>query len=358
MRVNPYELQEGCILSTDIFSKTNRPIFSKKTVLTAKLIEAMKAFLIEEVEVEKTLIDGSSFIPSSVPHAVEEEKKEITQLSFTDLFLQSVYQYKKEFNSWQAGLPIDISKIRALLLPLLEKMENHSYEVFNLHHLSTRDTYPYQHPVAVGLISGFIGKKLELEMGEWVQVAMAGCLADCGMAKMNPRILHKTTSLTVKEYEDVKKHPVISFKMTQNIPVLRKEAKIAILQHHERLDGSGYPLKSKNIHQYARIIAVADTLHAMTSERLYRSKQSPVKVIEMFFESSFGKFDPAVIRSISSHIVNFTPGDMVKLSDGRMAEIIFADRKSPTRPMIKIITTDEIIQLDRNRHLHIDEILA
>lgn len=358
MRVNLKEVQEGCILSADVFSRTNRPIFPKKTVLTTSLIEVLKAFLTYEVEVEKTLIDGTRFLPSGSESSEAGERGEKDQLSFTDLFLRSVNEYKKEFLSWQSGLPIDISKIRMLLLPLLDKIEKNPFEVFNLHRFSTVNDYSYQHPVAVGVISGWIGKKLDLEKGEWLQLALAGCLADCGMTKINPRILNKKTPLTIREYEEVKKHPVFSYKMVQNISVLRQDAKVAILQHHERLDGSGYPLKSKAVHQYAKIIAIADTLHAMTSERLYRSKQSPFNVLEMIFEDSFGKFDLEIVRAISSSIVDFSPGDQVRLSDGRIAEILFTDQKAPTRPLIKISTTNEIVQLERNRHLHIVEILS
>ena len=360
MRVTVQELQEGCILEADIFSKTNRPIFAKKTVLTEALIEVLKAFMINEVEVEKTLVDGSRFSPSfiSTGEYENEDKKEEIQLSFTDLFLKSTLEYKKEFTSWQAGLPIDISKIRRLMLPLLEKIDDNPFEVFNLHRFSTMDTYLFQHPVAVGLISGYIGKKLDLEKGEWLQLALSGCLADCGMAKINPTILNKKTSLTVREYEEIKKHPVLSYKFVQNIAVLRKDAKVAILQHHERLDGSGYPLKSTKIHQYARIIAIADSFHAMTSERLYRNKQSPFKALEMILEDSFGKFDLPIVSSICSTIIHFSPGDKVKLSNGHVAEVLFADQKAPTRPLIKIESTGEILQLERNRQLYIDEILC
>jgi HD-GYP domain-containing protein (c-di-GMP phosphodiesterase class II) len=355
LRVNIKDIQEGCILSVDVFSKTNRPIITKKTIITAPLINVLKAFMIREVEVEKILVNGVPFLPYDI-----DANETRQRLGFTELFLQSVNQYKKEFHSWQSGLPIDISKIRALLLPLLEKMEIYPSEVFNLHHFSTKEDYMYQHPVAVGVISGFIGKKTNLGKGEWLQLALAGCLADCGMAKINPSILNKKSSLTSHEYEEVKKHTIFSYKMVQNISVLRKDVKIAILEHHERLDGSGYPLgeKSQKIHEYAKIIALADIFHAMTSERLYRSKQSPFKVLEMIIEDSFGKFDINIIKSISSSIITYSSGDKVRLSDGREAEILFVDGKSPTRPLVKIADTEEIIQLAQYRQLHIDRILS
>jgi HD-GYP domain-containing protein (c-di-GMP phosphodiesterase class II) len=360
LRVKIEELQEGCILTDDVFCLTNRPIIRKKTVLTRSLIDILNAFLIEDVKVEKTLINGLPFIPTEI---IEEESgnmvDEVHVLGVTDLFLQAVRDYKKEFTSWQSGMQVDLSKIRNILLPLLEKMENLPSELFNLYHLSTREDYLYQHSIAVGLISGYIGKKMNYSKGDWVQIALAGCLADCGMAKVNPTIINKSSSLTFSEYEEIKKHPVFSYKLVQNITVLRKEMKIAILQHHERLDGSGYPLgeKEHKIHAIAKIIAAADIFHAMTSERFYRNKQSPYKVLEMINQDNFGKFDLNVIHALSRGIVNFTIGDKIRLSDGRLAEIQFIDDKSPTRPLVKILETDEMIPLNRNRHLFIDETL-
>ncbi|WML50363.1 HD-GYP domain-containing protein [Neobacillus sp. PS3-34] len=359
MRVNINELQEGCILSHDIVGRTNRPIIPKKTVITKDLIDVLKAFLIQNADVEKTLITGMPFLPDGLlPEEDGADKTAFDNLS--DLFLQSVSQFKKEFHSWQAGLPIDIAKIRALLLPVLMKMENNNSEVYNLYHYSTKDDYLYQHCLAVGIISAYIGNSMGLQKGDIVQLALAGCLADCGMAKINPAILHKKTSLTLSEYEEVKKHPIFSYRMVQNISVLRQETKLAILEHHERIDGSGYPLgeKEQKIHLYAKIIAVADIFHAMTSERLYRRKQSPFKVLEMISEDSFGKFDISIIKALVSGIINVSSGSRVLLSDGRIAEIIFIDEKQPIRPLVKIIDTEEMVQLEKNRQIFIEEILS
>lgn len=359
MHVKISDLQEGCILSEDVFSKTNRPIVKKTTVITNFHIQVLRAFGVREVEVENFLVDGVPF------QAFDESYKKSTgvqqsKFSFTDLFLKAAYQFKKEFNSWQSGLPVDIKKVRVILMPLLKKMNNNPNEIFNLYRFSTKETYPYQHPIAVGIISGFIGQKMNLEKGGWLQAALAGCLADCGMAKIPPAILNKKTTLTIEEYNEVKKHPIYSYRMVKNVPSLRKEAKNAILLHHERLDGSGYPLgkDSTSIPQYARIIAVADIFHAMTSERAYRSKQSPYRVMEVIREDSFGKFDITIIQRLISNMVHFSTGDYVRLSDGRIAEILFVDEKSLTRPLIKIVDSSEIVNLAQNRPLFIDEVLS
>lgn len=361
--IKTQDIREGCILADDVFSSTNRPIIPKKTVLTNELIEVLKAFLIKHVEIEKTLVSGASFLPDNV--LKDEENKVDLQVneqigkSFIDMYLEAVREYKKDFLSWQSGLPINIGNIRRYLLPLLDHIEQSPSDILMLHHFSTKNDYIYQHSIAVGLLSGFIARKAGFLKGEWLQVALAGCLSDCGMSKISPKILHKQTSLTEEEFNEVKKHPTYSYKMVKDISVLRDGAKIAIFQHHERLDGSGYPTGENNtkIHPFAKIIAVADTFHAMTSERLYRLKQSPFKVLEMIREDQFGKFDLTAIKALSSALINFSIGTKIKLSNGQMAEILFTSDKSPTRPMVKLLETGEIIQLEKYRQLHIDEVL-
>lgn len=360
MRVHIQELQEGCILSEDIFSMTNRAIISRKTVLTKDLLKVLKVFLIEEAVVEKTMINGMPFVPAEIiGDAKSAPETKVNESSFLDTFLIGVQNYKREFFAWQSGLPIEIAKIRNIIIPLIDKMERNPSEIFTLHHLSTNEDYLYQHAVAVGIISAFIGKKLNLNKGEIVQLALGGCLADAGMAKINPGILQKNTSLSSEEFEEIKKHSTHSFKMIQNISLLRESTKIGILKHHERLDGSGYPFgeQSNKINQTGKIIAVADAFHAMTSQRLYRRKQSPYKVLEMLLHDSFGKYDIQSIQALGSGIMTFSIGSRVKLSDGQIAEILFVEDKSPTRPLVKIEGTQEIIHLEKNRQLFINEVL-
>lgn len=363
MRVKTEELQIGCILSEDVFSMSSRPIIKKKTILTSVEIDILNVFLIKNVEVGKTLINGLPFVPAeTLEETIEVPKEQIEdkKLSLSEFFLQSVQAYKKEFQSWQAGLPVNISKVRNILLPLLEKFDGNTSELFTLHHFSTKEEYIYQHSVAVGLYSGFIAKKLRYNKGDVVQIALAGILSDCGMSKLSTLLLNKGTSLNSDEYEEIKRHTNYSFKMVKDISLLNKSARVAIIQHHERLDGTGYPFgnKADKIHPYAKIIAVADTFHAMTSHRLYREKQSPFKVLELIQQEYFGEFDIQAINALSIGIINFSIGNKVKLSNGQLAEILFIDEKSPTRPVIKENETNDIIDLAKNRQLFIDEVVG
>lgn len=363
MRVKIDYLIAGCIVAEDVFGSTSYPIIRKNTILTNQLIDILNLFLIKSIEVEKTLVNGNLFLPADVPQ--REFPKEagndnpfFGDIDFTQLFLHTSQEYFKQFQLWQSGMPVDMVKMRLILLPLLKEKKRKSAELFSLHHLSNNKRYPYQHAVAVGLLCGYIADKLKYPEGDIIQAALAGILADCGMAKINPRVLQKKAALSIQEFAEIKNHPKYSYQMVHDLPLLREGAKIAVLQHHERLDGSGYPLslKSNMIHPIAKIIAVADTYHAMTSERLYREKQSSFRVLELMKQDYFGKFDLTILQVLSSGVTNFSIGSKVRLSNGQFGKVLYLSDKSPTRPLIKLIDIEVILNLEENRDLYIDEI--
>ncbi|MGP7819574.1 HD-GYP domain-containing protein [Niallia sp. 01092] len=358
MSVKIKDLKPGCILAEDVYNLTSKPIITAKTVLKDEHINLLKAFLISEVMIESTQIDGTTFI-ESLESDVQSQNQTEEKTTFFKKFLYAVQQYKKEFQSWQSGLPVNIANIRFMLLPLFDELEGSSKEIFSLYHLSNKEEYIYQHSVAVAVISAYLAQKLHYPKKDVIQIALAGCLSDAGMAKVSPFLLQKTEPLTEEEFKEVKQHTKYSFKMIPEHTLLKNEARLSIYQHHERLDGSGYPLgnEAKKIHPFAKIIAVADTFHAMTSERLYRRKQSPFKVLEKLQQDYFGKFDLTTLNALSSGIVQYTVGSKVRLSNGEKGEILFIEGKSPTRPLINMTETKNILDLEKNRHLFIEEIL-
>ena len=141
---------------------------------------------------------------------------------------------------------------------------------------------------------------------------------------------------------------------------LKKEMKEAVFKHHERLDGSGYPTGTKipPSLDFSQIIAVADVYHAMTCERLYRTKQSPFIVIEMIKESEFGKFDIKVVQALIDLIVEIPIGTKVELSNLERGEVMFINKYVPTRPLIKLVSTGELIDLSTNRSFYITRVLS
>lgn len=363
MRVATSQLEPGCLLTKDVMGRTNRPIVPKNTTIQPVHIDVLKKFKIDIVEVSNRRSDGSLFIASKPTDQEEdlhqEMRSEEPDLPFFESYLAAVQEYKKWFISWQGGSPLNISAIRKVMVPLLERaVDSAGREVFSLHHYTSSKDYIYHHSVAMGLLSSYVASKMGYNYGEWIQVGLAGLLADSGMAKVSERITWKEAPLTEREYEMVKNHPTYSYRNVEKIPTLSNHAKVAILQHHERLDGTGYPLgvSQNKIHPFSQIIAVCDMYHAMTSERMYRRKQSPYKVLEEILQEQFGRYDHKVISALVKEMTNYSTGTQIRLSDHREAEVIFVEKTNPTRPLVRIIEDGQILPLKEQLDLHIEEV--
>ncbi|MEJ9230131.1 hypothetical protein LAV79_11695 [Peribacillus butanolivorans] len=160
--------------------------------MTKALIKTLQAFLITEFSVEKTLIDGKKFLPKEV---IDNELVEIEGFSnFTNLYLKSVQAYKSLFKNWQAGSKVEVAMIRSILIPLVDKVLEKPGNILILHHYCNKEDYMYHHAISTGLIGGYIAFKIQCDLADVYQVAIGGCLADCGMAKLSPRIFNKTSS--------------------------------------------------------------------------------------------------------------------------------------------------------------------
>ncbi|MGM7703295.1 HD-GYP domain-containing protein [Pseudalkalibacillus sp. Hm43] len=357
MKVHVQNLKTGDMLNQDVFSLSSRPIVGQGTELTREHIEVLKAFNIREVDVK----------PSQVTTDPKQEQTDTTTTvdtptlydDFYPKYMKAVSQYKKIFSNWQAGSPVDLFQVRQEIVPLIELAITKPKTILSLHHFSSEKDYVYHHAISVALISSFLAKKLSYSKGDIIQIGLAGALIDCGMSKVQPRILTKKETLKKEEFEEIKQHPILGYKMLKGTPGIKEDVLLSILQHHEREDGSGYPLgtKGNNLRPFSRVVAIADVFHAMTSERFYRMKQSPFKVLEQMLMDQFGKFDPKILNVLVSELSNFSVGTKVELSNTQIGEIVFMDPQSHTRPMVKIESGD-IIALKQRNDLYIENILS
>lgn len=253
----------------------------------------------------------------------------------------------------QGGQNIPVMEVREVVTPLLQQVQDQPEFLLSLHRISRVDSYAYEHSIAVGLISYMIGRWIKVPEKEWMQVALAGTLLDIGKTRIDRRILQKPGKLTPEEFEEMKKHTVYGYQLIKASPGLSEGVALAALQHHEREDGSGYPLglPGAKLHLYSKIVAVADVYHAMCSNRIYQKGKSSYVVAEQLLQDSFGKLDPHIVHTFVKRITDFAAGTLVELSDGTIGKVIFTDSNQPTRPMIE--ANGRIINLVENRNLSI-----
>jgi HD-GYP domain-containing protein (c-di-GMP phosphodiesterase class II) len=361
LKVHRGDIQLGCIVSEDIMGMAASPIIPKNTVLEKEHLNILQAFHIDEIYIEKTKVDGNPFrSPLSSDKSSDQSDADIQEpIGFVDLYLTTVKEFKKEFMNWQSGTAVNVARVREFILPVIQVMEqNHTY-VYSLPQYSTKKEYLYHHAVSVSIICALIGKKLGLHSGQVNQLALAGALADCGMAKVSPHILSKEQPLTESEFKEVKLHTANGYKMVKDTPLLKTETKLAIFQHHERFDGTGYPAseKSDRIHLYSQIVGIADVFHAMTSERVYRRKQPIFKVLDMISKDLFGKFDIKVVEGILQLLGDLRTGTPVKLSTGEYGEVMYTKPNAFISPIVKL-KTEELIDLSQKKDIYISEVFV
>ncbi|WP_042478360.1 HD-GYP domain-containing protein [Bacillus ndiopicus] len=355
--VNVKELNVGQITADNIFSNTQYPIIYKDTKITYEHIHILNVFNIKDIPVYQQISENNKATDVVETTSIQQVEQ---VASFEKSYAYAIQQFKKEFFNWESGAKIDMTKIRGMAIPLIEQvLEDRSY-IFDLNSYSNPQDYLYHHCIATGLIASIMAQKLGYEKGICIQMAIAGILADSGMAKIPAKIRHKASKLTPQEFAEIRQHPVHSYIMVKDLAALKSEMKKAVFQHHERLNGSGYPkgIMSDEISIFSQIIAVADVYHAMTSERLYSEQKATFQVIEMIKESEFGKFDIKVVNALIAIVADLPIGTKVELSNKERAEVMFINKYAPTRPLVKIIRNGEIIDLATVRSFYISRVIT
>jgi len=342
MLVHTKQLVQGCILTMDVMGKTSRPVMFKHTVLTDWHITVLQKFLVESVDVSTKLSDGNVFKPEPIELTPEDLKKRNLQ----DHYHVVVSGYQSLFKDWQHQLPVDISRVRKLVVPLLERMEENDLFIFNLSHNDPKTMY--SRPVSLSLLSAYLGRKMKYEKRKWLQIGLAAFLADSGMAKIDDTVIRKETALTEEDEKELKKHPYYSYRLIEHLSKLTSEMKLAVLQHHERLDGSGYPLglMKNNIQSYAKIISICDAYYVS----VMKGNTSPLKVMDEMMKRYASKFDQQVVRTFAEQLANFSRGKKVELSNGQHGEVVFIETDKLHRPMVRM-ENEDIITLDTSVYI-------
>lgn len=164
--------------------------------------------------------------------------------------------------------------------------------------IEARDAYTDGHTRRVSAMAKAIGKRLNLEQVDLDTLEMVGIIHDIGKVSISDSILNKPGALTEEEFEVMKTHPVIGEKICRSLSMLETSLK-PLLHHHEKLDGTGYPmgLKGDEIDTVTRIVAVADMFDAMYSDRPYRGKMPCAQVKEIFREEvAAGRIDGDITK--------------------------------------------------------------
>ena len=154
--------------------------------------------------------------------------------------------------------------------------------------ITSHDFYTYTHSVSVGILGVALAKSLfrNSDAHDMQALGVGFFSHDLGKVGINQAIIMKPGKLTAEELEEMRRHSLLGYKLRQETKQLTEESKTIVLQHHERIDGTGYPrrLRGENIHIYGKICSIADVYEALTSDRPYRRKLPPFVALKIMKE--------------------------------------------------------------------------
>src|SRR5699024_6924577 len=260
MEVDTKDLRPGMVLNHDVNGKTGRPIVTKDTVLTEVEIEFIQQFLIEKVDVSMPQKSAVKQVFKKNGITLNDPPLPKIDDSFLEVYSEVVQQFKRLFTSWQGNVPVNMYDVRELCLPLFQLVETKSLpEIKSLLAGRFADLFYYK-AVAVSLLSIKLAQLMNCEKEEWLQIGFAAILIDIGLAK---------SELAINSHQADIRHLALSYDMIKDEATLKQHAYLAIVQHHEQLEGSGIAFKitAKRIHPYACIIEVSDRYFSLYEEK-------------------------------------------------------------------------------------------
>lgn len=346
------ELSVGMCLSKDIYNDLGNVILSQGTEISQKHLEYFRNHGIHYIYVEESKTD----------HESSDAYKLAMTHRFRDLnaaYTSVLNQFKTfYFQIQNRQYDIDANEIKSEMTHLVDTLLSDNDVLGSMRVISLDESYLFTHAVNVSLLSAMIGKWLNLERDMIYMASLAGLLHDIGKTQVPQELLFKSDKLLPSEFDMIKQHSRYGYESLKNNPTVPREVLAAILFHHERSDGSGYPsgLKEDQTPYLARIVAVADVFDAITTDKIYRKGVSSFKAFTIIKDESFRGLDPRISEVFLSNIASFFVNNKVKLTDGRIGEVVYINKYALNRPLVRI--NDSFVDLSTDYSLEIEEVIS
>jgi len=336
-RVNVDKLKPGMVIGYPIMREDGVVLIREGVVLNDVLINRLKKLGFENI-----YIQDSRFPDANVEEIISHDLRRQALVTLNE----TLYQVVK-------GEVISIEPLKKLVDEIIEEVLSSKKPVVSLIQLRQYDDSVFAHSVNVATLSVFIGKFLGFYRSQLKTIALGSLMHDLGKIKIPVEILNKPDRLSPKEWELMRKHSLWSAElMAEKMPEEAESIKIA-LQHHERMDGSGYPygLKGEDIYFLSRICACADVYDALTVDRPYRKRFSYAEALEYLMGNSSNLFDLQVVTTMIRHIAPYPVGEVVKLTNGETAVVVRLNEGLPIRPVVRVIKDKEGKDLSKPRDI-------
>lgn len=284
--------------------------------------------------------DSPHALPLTNPPAASKRKSLNKERENADkVYSEATELVSNLLNDVKLGKAIDVTPVEGLADEINNSVLNNPNALLCLSQIREKDKYLLEHSVNVGILMGIFSRHLGYKPNEVHQLVTGALLHDIGKVRVPNEILHKPGKLTEEEWEEMRRH------VNYGVDVLKKSkgiSKIALsicAQHHERLDGGGYPLGLANekISAYGRLASIVDIYDAVTAKRVYHDGMPPADAMRLLLKLSLDQLDSKLVYQFIRCMSVYPVGSLVELTNGRLGVVREVNQEDSTRPRVKII---------------------
>lgn len=330
-------LQEEMIIARTIWNESGMPLLQEGMKVTPRIIQRLQQLNIQYVYIDDVISKGIE-VKDSIPPKIRTQAVKHIETSFKEL---------KKFKGTDITYCLEKSSkdFTNIINSLMDSIFNNEDMLTVLSDAFIYDEYIYQHSLQVAIYSISIAHEMHYNAEEVRQIGVGAMLHDVGKMLIPQEILQKPSRLSDEEYVTMQKHTQFGFDILRNLHTISLLSAHCAFQHHERLDGSGYPrgLVDFEIHPYAKIIAVADVFDAVTSKRVYRNKMLPSEGLDIIQQGSGTLYEKTVVDAFRRVIAAYPNGSVVLLSDGSRGIISKQEQRNTMRPHVRVFEKDGVV---------------
>lgn len=335
-------LREGQILASNLVCDKSRVLLRRGVTLTDPLI-----YRIRKLGYQGVYIDDDISSDIEVVNIISDELKYKAQSEIRSLFVSLENNLKTRLSS-------HTKKLSSVIENIVDEILQNRDVMVNVIDIRTYDDYTFSHSLNVSVLACVLGTVLGLDRHALNELTLGALIHDIGKVFIDKQIINKAGRLTTEEFEEIKKHSSLGSDYLSSNELIPDLSRSAVLSHHEKFDGTGYPfgLKGADIPLFGRVVCVADVYDALISDRPYRRAMQPSDAIEYILAGYNTMFDPQMVDAFTRKVAPFPVGTCVMLSTNDTGLVVKNYEGACLRPKVKIIRngklSGEIIDLARD----------
>lgn len=260
-----------------------------------------------------------------------------------DLKDEAVHHVMDLLTDIKVGRSVDTSKVGGIIVQMVDSVFRNTDALTSLVWLRSYDTCTFIHSINVCILSVALGKELGISRGDLCDLGMSAVLHDIGKLLLPEGLLNKPGRFTEQESHEMQRHPELGADLLSRTGGIKDVSVSAAYQHHEKINGTGYPKKlaGPQIHQFGRIICIADSYDAMTSKRVYRTGNfTPHEALQLMYFKKNVNYDEKMIEQFIRCLGIYPIGSMVELNTGEICLVKSANPNDLLRPHLITVLDD------------------